>query len=117
MTRYTISMSASSSDPFGRGLCKFPQASLDREHHQHGSDEVDHSLWTLDGCTWERARIAPNDPGNPNKRILLKVPCRVQGVANCFYNFGYQVVATGDLYQLPTATEVSVDPSELIPPQ
>jgi hypothetical protein len=81
------------------------------------SDEVDHSQWILDGCTWEPARIAPNDPGNTNKRILLKVPCRVQGVSNCLYNFGYQVVATGDLYHLPTATEVSVDPSELIPPQ
>ena len=81
------------------------------------SDEVDHSLWTLDGCTWEPARIAPDDPGNHNKRILLKVPCRLQGVGNCLYNFGYQVVATGDLYDLPTATEVSVDPSELFPPQ
>jgi hypothetical protein len=81
------------------------------------SDEVDHSRWTLEGCTWEPARVAPNDPGNTNKRILLKVPCRLQGVANCLYNWGYQVIATGDLYHLPTATEVSVDPKELIPPQ
>jgi hypothetical protein len=45
------------------------------------------------------------------------VPCRLQGVANYLYNFGYQVIATGELYHLPTATEVSVDPKELIPPQ
>src|SRR5215212_1304264 len=34
-----------------------------------------------------------------------------------WFNLTYQVVATGELYYLPTADEVSVDPSELYPPQ
>jgi hypothetical protein len=81
------------------------------------ADEVDHTRWIVDKYTWEPAPIAPNDPGNHNKRIRLRVNIQSQGNSTGWYNLTYQVVATGDLYHPPTADELSVTFSELFPPQ
>jgi len=81
------------------------------------ADDVDHTRWIVDKYTWEPARVAPNDPGNTNKRIRLRVNVQNQGDGTGWFNLTYQVVATGDLYHLPTADELSVTLSELSPPQ
>jgi hypothetical protein len=81
------------------------------------ADDVDHTRWIVDKYTWEPARVAPNDPGNTNKRIRLRVNIQSQGDGTAWFNLTYQVVATGELYHLPTADELSVTLSELAPPQ
>jgi hypothetical protein len=73
------------------------------------TDEVDHSRWVIDGCTWEVSPLSTSTSSNPREKILLKVKLQTQGAGNGWHNLAYQVVATGTLDGLPKKNEISAD--------
>jgi hypothetical protein len=73
------------------------------------TDEVDHSRWVIDGCTWEVFPLSSSTSSNPQEKILLKVKLQTQGAGNGWHNLAYQVVATGTLDGLPRKNEISAD--------
>ena len=67
------------------------------------SDEVDRSLWNIEGCTWNEASASGA------KRINLCVNLNTMGDGNGWINFAYHLVATGNLMRMPTPDELSAD--------
>ena len=73
------------------------------------SDEVDHSRWIVDQCTWAPAKFPGPVTGQQEERIRLNVKLHWQGGRNGWHDLAYQVVATGTLTNLPTVAELSAD--------
>lgn len=67
------------------------------------SDEVDHSLWVVRSCAWDTKQTLAGE------RIRLEFEIEVQGAGNGFVNFAYQLVATGDLWDMPSIDDLSAD--------
>jgi hypothetical protein len=69
------------------------------------SDEVDHSRWIVEECTWAVAKF----PAQQEEKIRLTVKLHYQGEENGWHNLAYQVVATGILKRMPTLDEISAE--------
>ena len=67
------------------------------------SDDVDHSAWQLNDCSWKPVDV------DGSERIQLTLRITTQGAENGWINFTYQVAATGSLMRLPAPADISAD--------